>query len=1271
MSIASSSINSKQIIKDSQQRLDDEAITTLNFKTIKGNQGGLLTTVNEMKGTFYEANDEFYNIVSQYIFLDLNIIYSAITQEARVLDKNDIFETYINDYYNERFMTCLNNYYKHSPVFFKTLFPNQTQNINKRNIHQSFQKYYYLLCIIQFVNDNYSDDRMTSLPLKFYNNIVNWCKTRNDPNIIYQLNGPNKNQVITFDFAKHYHSLISVQDTTQDINDYNKLVRLQNLDNGLLQLYDFFKNMPNVYNKNPNFANQYVLHVNTYDIKNKFVDADGKLVYDLAEIDFGDTTNDTTRAHIDEIDKLQTKDITLSKLNIKKLEKIFNMYNRLKIESLIVDKRTYINDISKYNIVYLVFEGVQCSDRTVGSNKNIASGDLAIPGRFTINSNGDYEFKTLTEYTTYRPERTRVRKCQLYLTTDNNKIISPYEINLSISKDDLYNIPLKIIDYNPNDNNYSRVTKNKQFPDVIFNNDNTFNAQNDTVYDEFISDNDIKKTYNGCYLMPSYDVIDNDIQLNKILYLYDDDNKIINVIETNGLTEDILYKFFMHEQHLTNTGYYYNSGLNIYKPITTETQLKQLFKYEQSNDIKDVINIDNPLITYLNCYAFRNYEFKHNLICYVEVFKNLIFTGINDETFVITLYINDIYNKNNIEIEMPLIPTKYSLLNQSNDIEFEYIITSSNNKYFDKYTININNGESYSGILPYNIELNEPNNNSTALKFRPFTFKTYTTLKFIFTLHKEPNKGLTFDHAYVSFNSASRIEHLYWVQYDNDETIIKKLNQTVIYYNNGLIYCPGAYGDDPIYKIGDSEATKLQYFYNDITTTNNILYNPLKCDEFYNKSFTSKILDNNISMITLADYNKSDNEIFNILSGGYINDVTSIELVDSYISTSLTSDKQYIESSILTYYPSSYKIEINDILTDELYIWRGSKSKYINIDLSYYEQTFNTDSEFKFNNDFLENTYLYTYDNTLVKGSEHEYFNNLLDVIKSYINNYNNSDILRETLENNQSLIIGEDLTITITGKSLIKNKNFIIIFHPNKLTYDSIELTVKIIKMLPIQLDILNDYLYEDNKYLYSIPMTYNNTYNLIHCFINDKIISSDIFDNKYINLIIPRIKAIMNPSYITINDTAFYSVMSVRLVYSATCHKLKIYNDENKQGLYETLIHTMTPDNYYSDNNYNDNNYFDILPIVGNDDYYKRFIYLYKHINIKYKYIIIKSDKNLSNYDNVIFDGVDINNFYIEKFNDNLYILINNSSNINIKNMNSSVMLNKNDMFLTISWS
>ena len=662
MSTVSASINSRQIQQDSQKRLDDDEITSLSISLKKGNEEGMLYTVNEMNGNFFETNDEFYNYVSQYRFLDLDTLYSAITQEARVLQKNEIFQNMINDYYNERFMKCLFNFYNNSPSFFKVLFPvyDNSSRANK-NTHQAYQKYYYLLCIIDFTMKNKDDEKLNSLPLDFKKNIVNWCITRWDPNIEFQLTGPTGNQTITFDFAKHYQSLISVQNTVTEINDYNKIVKLQNLDDRVFEILNAIVTRNNVYDKNPDYAREYNYNLDSIFLQQKYKDSDGNLIFDLSYVDFGDSTNDTTKSRLEDIDQLKTTDITLSKLNIKKLEKIFNMYSRIKVSSLVVDKNTYITNLSQLKTVYLVFSGISCSDRTIGNNRFVANGDLAIPGTFVINHQGNYEFVPKTEYTSYRSNRTRVQDCKIYLTTYGSNLISSnvlnsYTIRLNLNRLSFYNIPLKIVGDSfmlfANEP-YNRFNKFNQFPDIIFNNiDNkkylnyrTIQRIMNEIDDQFwytknIIDNEYKTDYQviepikGTILLLPYSIINNELVSDNFLYSYDLDTNIINLQQiTNFLPTDnnilntMLYRMFMKEHLFTSVNYITDSlGFLKYPVYTKEEAINALniFKSNNPNIFDYVYKQNNVPVSNEKIFSIRTVEGTFKDIQNLQIIDDLL-----------------------------------------------------------------------------------------------------------------------------------------------------------------------------------------------------------------------------------------------------------------------------------------------------------------------------------------------------------------------------------------------------------------------------------------------------------------------------------------------------------------------------------------------------------------------------------------------------------------------------------------------------------------------
>lgn len=662
MSTVSASINSRQIQQDSQKQLDDNEITALSVSIKKGNEEGMLYTVNDMNGNFFEMNDEFYKYVSQYRFLDLDTLYSAITQEARVIQKNDIFQSMINNYYNQRFMKCLFNFYNNSPSFFKVLFPvfDNSPRANK-NTHQAFQKYYYLLCIIDFTMKNKDDEKLSSLPLEFRKNITDWCVTRWDPNIEFQLTGPTGNQTITFDFAKHYQSLISVQNTVTEINDYNKIVKLQNLDDRVYGILNAILTRNNVYDKTPDYAREYNYNLDSLFLKQKYKDKEGRLIFNISYTDFGDSTNDTTKSRLEDIDQLRTTDITLSKLNIKKLEQIFNMYSRIKVSSLVVDKNTYITNLSQLKTVYLVFSGVACSDRTIGNNRFVANGDLAIPGTFIINHQGNYEFVPKTEYTSYRSSRTRVKNCEIYLTTYGSNsiasnILNSYAIRLQLGRLSFYNIPLKIVgkpfilfENEP----YNRFNQFNQFPDIIFNNIdnkqylnyktiqrimNEINEPywylNNIVNNEYKTDFPTIRAVNGTVLLLPYSIINNELVSDNFMYSYDLDTNIINLQQITtfwpsdgSLLNTMLYRTFMKEHLFSSVNYVTDSLGYVRTPVYSEQEIRELlnvFPSNNANIFDYVFKQNNVPISNEKIFTIRTVEGDFEDIQNLQVIDDLL-----------------------------------------------------------------------------------------------------------------------------------------------------------------------------------------------------------------------------------------------------------------------------------------------------------------------------------------------------------------------------------------------------------------------------------------------------------------------------------------------------------------------------------------------------------------------------------------------------------------------------------------------------------------------
>lgn len=1266
MTLSSASVNATGILKNARQRLNNESIQAMNLKTVKGNTGGLLTTVNEMNGTFYESTDEFYNIVSQYVFLDLNVVYAAVIQEARVLQQNDVFQSFVNNFYNDRFMTCLMNYYKHSPSFFKVLFP---QNPGKKNIHQSFQKYYYLLCIIEYTNENANEDHMKSLPLNVYNNIVEWCRTRNDPNIAYQLAGPIKNQVVSFNFMEHYQSLISVQNSSKDIVDYNKLVRLQNVDDGVASLLKFLREFPNVYHKNADIARQYVLNIDTRTIENKMVQNNGRLTYDISSMDFGDTSSDTTGARLDEIDRLQTYDVTLSKNNLKRLEKIFNMYSRIKIESLTVDKHAYVPDISKYDIVYLVFGGISCSDRTIGSNKNIANGDLAIPGKFTLNDAGEYVFKTLTEYTTYRPERTRVKKCELYLATDRYTEIVPYSVALNVTRKDLFNIPIYV--------SFSEATA-KSFAPRYHRFASLFKSQQANA------------NTNICYLIIPYDKSFNE---SDVLYMYDTSSGLVNTIPHGKLTDQALARFFDENHTMTNRNYFINMKTHQITSVSTIKNL--LYDYDAFDTanylVNDIIDDPEPM------YAIEN----HTMTDVVKSVLNPLTTvslKSNDSKGFFPIAIYD-PSTHMFIVEFPFLDSTYvcnedGLTNISSDSLIQYVLTSSDGKTFDRITASgfgkTVNEMTHVDILPMNP-------NMTINQLRPFLDKQFTQIIFEYTASTDPAKGLLLTFAGFSYNTSSMIAQQNSVNVDRasfdtifDPTDPSKSLVTINGLANTLERTTGVY-------------------------TTNVFFNPFNASDLYDKAFDEDILNNSISLVPISSKDVPTMNIFSIVPGNMTSEYFTTSIDNCWVATDLNGTKQWYESINVIF--NNGQLTVGDNTANKFYIWRENIStkyplKYTIASADIRSTTTKEDAKIPSSlTDDVCVAVLLSNTSTGIIDCDHG-----ANILQFIYTNLVKLIITANGFGNGKNSLnwYGQDIFIELPTKYTIDNiegtvlgSNVVIVFKPYLLSHlngdlssgtTAVAATISVIKIEPMIIDEISRFTYSDSSRSHgdedksATADIYNKTFVLMNgrqpllahafnktaaihlatkndisnVFITDTngFILENSHKHTHANLFINNLYVSSYSGNIRIHGIEVVVPTCIDVTLISNCRSLTT----NGSTLTEQYIRTIRPSNIYTDIAFDNDRVIDIAYNIGETDYTRKFTYLYKHIYDDVKNVVINSSVNIASHDLAQIDG---HEFVVEKINGDTVVLASAHNDLEVTAHSVTVNLIKREMYLTLSWS
>lgn len=1338
MSNVSASVNSRDIITNSQRVMDKDAIIGLNFELKKGNEEPLMFTVNEMTGNFYENNEEFYNVVSKFKFIDLNILYNVIISEARVLQHNEIFMTYINEYFNLHFMTCLSNYYKNAPAFFNVLFPVNLDLVplKNRNVHMSFQKYYYLVCMIQYVNEYKNDEKMTSLPIDFYKNITEWAITRHDPNIMYQIEGPKRNQLITFDFAKHYETLISINNTPASIMSYNKLVKLQNINDNAYALLEALINRNNVFDKNPDYAREYVVNIDTIALNNKTISTvnnTNNLVFDLAYVDFGDTVNDSTGARLDEIDQMKLHKNMSSKLNIKNLERIFNNYSRVKISKLIVNKNTYMTDLSQVGKVFVVFDGVNCSGRTVVSGM---TGSLSIPGYFIKNQNGDFEFQPHYEYTTYVRDRVRVKYCNLYLTSDSshnvvNKL-TPFPLSTNLGRRDIYNVLLKMVDTSnvvSKNITYNRFTSKNQYPDLLFGNRDYKNTTNDdnipeTYYNfqllnkfivsEYYRNHVDKQFLDGTYspnnlidpntivpvkaekgivIINNFELVDGKIGNTELMYKYDMDTSLLNCgsfAKTNTMTTEeinaVMYRTFMNETKMNTINRVYERD-NTFEMITDPEDI-------------DTANTDDIIELVSTTHKYKDFNFIQYDYIIMSRFSYFIF---NEDISITSPYVNftiDNRDKFYFDTIIEVLKGKKTIKTTIPFTEYSITITAGErlNMLHDIPIINL---DMNTAVLKYNIvrrnDICHVDVSINDIKIAD-TDVIYNICKGSMNVGDGSSEIVIFNESYKVFTVEEENNYKFFTNVNNAQDFVLRVEY------GDIIKIIDGYGNE--YELRDDDIkTSTGYVYRDISSAVDYI-NPLYSESILNNNFNYDVLCNNITLCNLTGtlglpYHE-DTEIFKHL------------LYTDPWNEMLTFHNCYFEINNVKEYTRRLNLRFNkknkQILYDVLYkekpydepsvnatstidVFLSSEFVTNNINTEILSHSIDTVGEIA-NIEIMDETiknkivalsydkYNLT-DGLVVLRNEKD---NFISMIKNYINILKSTDLTE--YRGFINLAFNSDF-FRFNINNIIKNFSIYVVYtRKDKNQAPSMKLYY-IIYNFDADDRLKRALSYRDNR-TEEIILCHNelsSQWLLLYKF-SDMIYSIDVLKftqytrSKYIN----RLSYILNLANITFNNNDMENIVSyvpssITYMIDAYAHRFTIEGDEVKE--YNILSVEVSNKPTLIDYGIN-TAIFDIRPYFGSIEYWKRPIYYYRLLyNYSKNHMIINTDTTIPIHETTSithYDAYNDNNKNNKLIANNLYgnlYEIQNTSTENsivdfeITTDSINIDYNKSDIELSLTWN
>lgn len=365
------------------------------------------------------------------------LIYDQIIVDARTLPNITQLANLVSDVYVSKLATNLDNIYNNAPRFFAENFVNSTVGFG------IYQKYFYLLTFIQYVEEHGTDENM--LRMNGIDNVIAWVNTRRDPNIAYIIVGPTDNTDFNHNYVEHYNTLISASTSMEQITAYQQLTTSQTTSTDVLRILSFIMTNPNVYTKTPNEASKYTININSASGSATGVmvttDSKNNLLFDCGYVNLGDTTEQTINARYDNLGDVQQSTEIDSVIATKKLERIFNMYSRVKILELVIADGTFVTSLDAFSKVFVVFQGVQCSERMMYNS--VENNYLKIGGSFEKTSRG-YEFRQDVDAVTYRSTRTKVTGFKLYISLDpvNENIIIPNEYVISVTSDDIYQHPV-------------------------------------------------------------------------------------------------------------------------------------------------------------------------------------------------------------------------------------------------------------------------------------------------------------------------------------------------------------------------------------------------------------------------------------------------------------------------------------------------------------------------------------------------------------------------------------------------------------------------------------------------------------------------------------------------------------------------------------------------------------------------------------------------------------------------------------------------------------
>jgi hypothetical protein len=419
----------------------------INAKRLASNppDSAYLTTYNKMPEGF-DGNviiQNFRNFEEQFNFklVESYKLYQQVVEDSRNnLPLNDMLMNLVNENYEMNIRINLNHLYNNAPsFFFKKFVAQNSEQFNGNNggtfnINiEYYQKYIYLLCLINYVVNNMELPVVKAI--EGIDDVIKWCLIRRDTSLQFIIIGPVNNIEMDLNFEKHYDILISPANGIDVISQYQTITQLNNISYDMLRTIGILETRPNSFTKLLNESESVTVQIKI-DKPEHIINDSGFLKYDCSGISLGDIIGiQDMKGKFYDMKTDSPMPRVMSRIAIKQLEEIFQRYSKFNLEKLTFATVGYKSNITSFLYSDIIFEGVVCPMRNYVSE--IDNTYVTFRGTFTGNSL-EYEFTPHFKEFTYRSLLVLIRHMKIYI---NRK----FELNPTTYKvptDDIFNIPI-------------------------------------------------------------------------------------------------------------------------------------------------------------------------------------------------------------------------------------------------------------------------------------------------------------------------------------------------------------------------------------------------------------------------------------------------------------------------------------------------------------------------------------------------------------------------------------------------------------------------------------------------------------------------------------------------------------------------------------------------------------------------------------------------------------------------------------------------------------